>query len=92
MCFCWQGAADPRRQDITAFEQTCLESADPMLFLDAIMTAECPGDMAGGGSPSPSPLPAPAGPAVSPIKQTVPLKLFGLWACSLTFWLQQIFV
>ena len=37
MCFCWQGAADPRRQDITAFEQTCLESADPMLFLDAIM-------------------------------------------------------
>eukprot|EP01045_Picozoa_sp_COSAG04_P032306 COSAG04_NODE_6287_length_1365_cov_1.251185_1_plen_229_part_10 len=49
--FRWQGAHDPRRQDITAFEQTCLEAADPMVFLDAIMAAECPHDNTGGDCP-----------------------------------------
>ena len=42
------GSDDPRRQSIVAFEQTCLDSADPMLFLEAIMTAECPHNQTGG--------------------------------------------
>ena len=60
---------------LMGFEQSCMEEADPMFFLNAIRNADCPEDMVG-SSPSPSPLPAPASPTVSPIKQTVPPKCF----------------
>ena len=33
-----------------SFEQSCMETADPMFFLNAIRNADCPGDMAGGSS------------------------------------------
>eukprot|EP01043_Picozoa_sp_COSAG02_P011277 COSAG02_NODE_413_length_22830_cov_57.043597_2_plen_261_part_00 len=33
---------DERYQTIMAFEQTCLDSADPMFFLHAIQNAQCP--------------------------------------------------
>jgi hypothetical protein len=32
-----------------AFEQTCLASADPLFFLNAIKNAECPAAPGGGG-------------------------------------------
>ena len=42
------GIDDARRQSIAAFEQKCLDNADPMIFLEAIMTAECPQNQTGG--------------------------------------------
>ena len=45
---------------LMGFEQSCMEEADPMFFLNAIRNADCPEDMmAGDGSAAPSPPPPP---------------------------------
>ena len=50
---------------LMGFEQSCMEEADPMFFLNAIRDADCPEDMASGGGSPPSPSPPPPPPAAS---------------------------
>ncbi len=52
---------DSRYQSIMAFEQSCLDSADPLLFLTAIESAQCDGH-----APAPQPPPPPPSPPSPP--------------------------
>ena len=47
---------DSRYQSIMAFEQSCLDSADPLFFLTAIESAQCDGAEAHTPDPPPAPL------------------------------------
>jgi hypothetical protein len=62
-------AIDQDYDQIMAFEQSCLDAADPLFFLNAIKNAQCDG-AAAAATPPPPPPPAPTGPATVEIVAT----------------------